>query len=776
MKLGVKMAGLNCAIIFLTVQHWYVKAHNGVNLAGNQQCKSAYCNLQKCFVDCNGLNLNLLPTPQMVHVNSSFVTKLTLKDNRIKSLPEAGFAHFTKLRILDLSENPLEYCRNSSFMGLNSLVELYLRGFDHHETGFLRFESGVFSPLTSIKYVDFSLSSIDMAALFKASCSLSEGIETILMDDIFTHHVIKNIDMPCFHRLKVKKISIDHSNIGHVASNFIFNIKSVEYLSTRQNRMDVYTNYWFLLTMFNLTYIDVSCQFEDTCDNNYPWSKWLPNFPELYKYNRTTVPTSTKYSATKLSNNSYIYFYIFPNLHTVLARHTFIRIYIKKTKITRYVPCWENNQLLNLDLSFISELYAPYLIPCFNNLKFLNLRGVKRLTVGVETFRDMSSLEILMLGSAGIPEGTFTEHNSAVFFVKNKELRFLDLSNLRLTTLHKDIFKGLNKLESLILSHNKLTNVQGLDVNLPSIQNIDLSNNKMRDIPSMIIANVEKSDNFNLLHLNNNPFICGCPDIYKLDQVFHSKIRIPGAHDRKGTLRCTLANNKNVPFIEAYDILRSKCISTSFIFLIVVYPLTISAILLGVCCFRYRWKMKYACFNFHWYLSGRNVNDENAEFHFDAFVAYSGKDEEWVRTNLIKTLENRNPSYSLCIHDRNFMPGEYIADNIILAISKSKKTILVISKRFVKSGWCDFESRMAQIHHLGKTNNRIIVIMFPGVYKYALKKDSLKALLNMVTFLEWPREQEGQRLFRLRLCTALGKPLGIQTGDDDYILQPVSAS
>ena len=116
----------------------------------------------------------------------------------------------------------------------------------------------------------------------------------------------------------------------------------------------------------------------------------------------------------------------------------------------------------------------------------------------------------------------------------------------------------------------------------------------MRDIPFVIIVNVEKSDNFNLLHFNNNPFICDCSDICRLNQILYSKIRILDAHDRKGTLRCTLANNKNVPFIEAYDILRSKCISTALIFLIVVYPSTICAILLGVCCFRYRWKVKYA--------------------------------------------------------------------------------------------------------------------------------------------------------------------------------------
>ena len=87
-----------------------------------------------------------------------------------------------------------------------------------------------------------------MLTLFKAFCGLGHNIETILMDKICTHHLITNIDMPCFHRLKVKKISIDFSHIGQIASNIIFNIKSVEYLSLKLNRIDWFINYLFFVT------------------------------------------------------------------------------------------------------------------------------------------------------------------------------------------------------------------------------------------------------------------------------------------------------------------------------------------------------------------------------------------------------------------------------------------------------------------------------------------------------------------------------------------------
>ena len=767
------MGCLNFVIYFIIIQNWNAQAYNGANVAGIPHCKASNCNLDTCHVDCDGLNLKLIPTLDMVPVNPGLITELTLRDNKIRQLPESGFVQFTNLRILELSRNQLEYCRNGSFMGLDLLTELYIRDISPY-LGLLIFESGVFSPLTSIKILDVSSSSIEIPALFKAFCNLSKNIETILMDNICTNHILKNIDMPCFHRFKVKKISIDNSNIYLMASNFIFNIQSVEYLSLRQNRIDWHNNYKFLFILHNLTHIDVSCQYKFHCNNKYPWSKWLPT-PKLFKENSTIVNTNTQLFSSNLWDNSKLYIYFLPNLQTVLLHDIYffsLNTKLNKLNIDYSVPCWGNNRVINLDISFVNRVSAPDRVPCLKYLKYLNLRGIKTLTIGVKTFHDMPSLEVLMLGSSGIPEGTFAQPNFASFFAKNKELRFLDLSDLGLTSLQKNIFQNLNKLESLILSHNRLINIQEMKINLRSMQNIDLSNNKMRNIPLAMIANVFKNVKFSVLHLGNNPFICDCSDMCVLDEILHSKLRIPDFYELNGNLKCTVADNKNVPFMEAYDILRYECVTTAFTFIAVVYPLTICVFLIFVCCLRYRWKVKYVCYNLHLCVKGNKQNNIDSQFNFDAFVAHSGKDEEWVRTILIRTLENRNPSYTLCVHDRNFMPGEYITDNIISAINRSNKTILVISKTFVKSVWCDFESRMAQLYHLGKSNHRIIVIMFPGVYKYAIKKESLKTLLHTVTYLEWPKEQEKLRLFWLRLCNAFGRPLEIGRGND-YILQPI---
>ena len=87
----------------------------------------------------------------------------------------------------------------------------------------------------------------------------------------------------------------------------------------------------------------------------------------------------------------------------------------------------------------------------------------------------MSSLEILLFGTAGITVDIFIKNNSNSTFDKNLQLKFLDLSDLGLTSLHKNIFRHLRKLATLILSHNRLTEADHLLANLSAIKHIDLS-------------------------------------------------------------------------------------------------------------------------------------------------------------------------------------------------------------------------------------------------------------------------------------------------------------
>ena len=110
----------------------------------------------------------------------------------------------------------------------------------------------------------------------------------------------------------------------------------------------------------------------------------------------------------------------------------------------------------------------------------------------MEVFHDMSSLEILVLGTAGITVDIFIKNNSNSTFDKNLQLKFLDLSDLGLTSLHKNIFRHLRKLATLILSHNRLTEADHLS-NLSAIKHIDLSHNDSRNIPLSTIVEMEKN-------------------------------------------------------------------------------------------------------------------------------------------------------------------------------------------------------------------------------------------------------------------------------------------
>ena len=81
--------------------------------------------------------------------------------------------------------------------------------------------------------------------------------------------------------------------------------------------------------------------------------------------------------------------------------------------------------------------------------------------------------------------------------------------------------------------------------------------------------------------------------------------------------------------------------------------------------------------------------------HYDAFVSYSHADAHWVWQELLPFLENQEPYFRLCIHDRDFMAGAAVADNISAAVNISRRTIIVLSQSFLNSHWCFEEFRQA---------------------------------------------------------------------------------
>ena len=80
---------------------------------------------------------------------------------------------------------------------------------------------------------------------------------------------------------------------------------------------------------------------------------------------------------------------------------------------------------------------------------------------------------------------------------------------------------------------------------------------------------------------------------------------------------------------------------------------------------------------------------------FDVFVSYHHQESLWVRQELRPRLEDNEPHFRICLHERDFVLGATVIDNISSAVAISRRMILLLSKAFLQSQWCQTEFREA---------------------------------------------------------------------------------
>ncbi|ELT87653.1 hypothetical protein CAPTEDRAFT_39731, partial [Capitella teleta] len=139
---------------------------------------------------------------------------------------------------------------------------------------------------------------------------------------------------------------------------------------------------------------------------------------------------------------------------------------------------------------------------------------------------------------------------------------------------------------------------------------------------------------------------------------------------------------------------------------------------------------------------------------YDAFVAYDYDDYSWVRHNLLPELEQER-GYKLCIHHRDFPAGEILEEIIVDRIRKSRKTILVLTAKFVRSQWCDFEMSMARSEMFESGRDIIIAVILKPLPFNCINK-TLHNILKTKLYLEWVQEDHhAKELFWTKLDDAL---------------------
>ncbi|EEB11359.1 toll, putative [Pediculus humanus corporis] len=387
----------------------------------------------------------------------------------------------------------------------------------------------------------------------------------------------------------------------------------------------------------------------------------------------------------------------------------------------------------------------------------LYLDGNDLQAIGSHAFIGRKKLKILYMNSSNIE----IIHNRT--FNGLKELELLRLDNNNLQELNGQEFEGLENLRQLYLQNNKIVSINN-DTFLPlrHLEILRLDNNKIK-----YFAVWHLSPSLTSVSLSNNHWSCECEYTDRFREWIETSRKtitdLSSIKCMKPTNRTDVFEigffivNDNSTSCEIEPIIENTINMTDHIqdylpLLVATMTAFLTIIVVILVIFLYRQEMRvwfYSRFGVRLFYKSTELDRDDRDKLFDAFVSYSSKDEAWVAEELAPMLEHGDPSYKLCLHYRDFPVNAFIADTIVQAVESSRRTIMVLSENFIKSEWCRFEFKSAHHQVLRDRRKRLIVVLLGEVPQKDLDPD-IRLYLKTNTYLQW-----GDKLFWEKLRFAL---------------------
>nr|KAG5701420.1 hypothetical protein BaRGS_032752 [Batillaria attramentaria] len=179
--------------------------------------------------------------------------------------------------------------------------------------------------------------------------------------------------------------------------------------------------------------------------------------------------------------------------------------------------------------------------------------------------------------------------------------------------------------------------------------------------------------------------------------------------------------------------------------------------------YRYRWHIRLLLYEAYRGRGDRWRRLQERHFRFDVFVSYDKEDLNWVREHLMPELEGRL-GLRLCIHQRDFILGNPIADNIMECVEDSKKVMMLFSSKFVDSEWCQFELQLC-LRHVMENDDILLVVLLEDIPSRDLTP-AMMAVMKSMTYIEWEDEPEARTSFWGRMRLALNEILPARDDQD----------
>ena len=328
-------------------------------------------------------------------------------------------------------------------------------------------------------------------------------------------------------------------------------------------------------------------------------------------------------------------------------------------------------------------------------------------------------------------------------------LTYLSIRQSSINAISSTTFAGLTRLVTLDLRGNKIATVPAGAFDLcPKLRILDLSQNKI----SVVTENTFNAGTWNRLYrlnLGNNPFACSCALLWFKSWLTSNPTPVYRFRNRYD------CNNIPGTRVEDFTMVRQACLLDRETSIRVVVTCTVLILTLTVFClvFRYRWHVRLVLYEaFRARDEVRRLRFLANNFDYDVFVSYDSEDEPWVREHLMVELEDRL-GLRLCVHERDFIPGKNIVDNIADCVQSSKKILMVFSRDFVRSQWCQFELTFC-LRHAMDHDDALIIVCVDDVTSRDMTT-AMMAVMKTTTYIQWAELRDAVDSFWARLRLAL---------------------
>ena len=204
------------------------------------------------------------------------------------------------------------------------------------------------------------------------------------------------------------------------------------------------------------------------------------------------------------------------------------------------------------------------------------------------------------------------------------------------------------------------------------------------------------------------------------------------------------------------DFINEKCLQldSDQTFMIIISSATLIIIILMLTIillfYIYKLEIKIFLYSHNFCTCFISMGDLDVDKKYDVFLSYCHKDEDFVLNEIVPKIEQDPRNFKVCIHVRDWKAGEWIQTNIIKSVEESRRTLIVLSKNFIKSKWGMLEFKTAHTQMIKENRTRVIIILYGDIGKINRLDSELRSYLRMNTYIEW-----GDRYFWKKLFYAL---------------------